>query len=40
MVIFFYFQLKSIIKNETGIESWIIDKVLYILYVTAPDKKG
>ena len=21
------FQMKSIIKNETGIESWIIDKV-------------
>lgn len=24
-----YFQLKSIIKNRTGIEDWIIDKAIY-----------
>lgn len=24
-----YFQLKSIIKNRTGIEDWILDKALY-----------
>lgn len=25
----FYFQMKSILKNRTGIEDWIIDKAIY-----------